>query len=214
MSRNKSKANTKEEAPTQEGLNTEATAEKSDKNSQNASATSENMTDIETEEATSEVSSEKESGIAPDAQEQLMTQVRDWQEKYVRLSADFDNYRKRTMREKMDMIKTAGEDIFISILPIMDDFDRAIKSMENVSDVTAVKEGIALIYTKFSDTLSQKGVKVIDAQNEEFNTDLHEAITKIPAPDESLKGKVVDVVQKGYYLHDKVIRYAKVVVGE
>jgi molecular chaperone GrpE len=204
MSKHKSKAPHKEDTQEKEPVNTEEKAENSDNYSGNTSDTSENMT----------ADASSESSTPSDNQEQLQSQVRDWQEKYLRLSADFDNFRKRTMREKMDLIKTAGEETFLSILPIIDDFERAIKAMENTTDIDAVKEGVSLIYNKFKETLNQKGVKAIDAQNQEFNTDLHEAITKIPAPDESLKGKVVDVVQKGYYLHDKVIRYAKVVVGE
>ena len=186
------------------------TIEDNDKNSQSASVETENMAEQDTT-AEAETDENKNTG---DATEQLMNQVKDWQEKYVRLSADFDNFRKRTMREKMELIKTAGEDILTTILPVIDDFERAIKVMETATEVGAVKEGVELIYNKFNDTLSQKGLKAIDAQNQDFNTDLHEAITKIPAPDESLKGKVVDVIQKGYLLNDKVVRFAKVVVGE
>lgn len=136
------------------------------------------------------------------------------QDKYLRLSAEFDNYRKRTLKEKMDLTKTAGESIINNLLPVMDDFDRALQLMEEVSDRKAMKEGIDLIYAKFSEFLKGNGVKEIEALNKEFDTDLHEAVTKIPAPDKKLKGKVVDVIQKGYYLNDKVMRYAKVVIGE
>lgn len=181
-----------------------------DNNADAESVATENMTDTDVA-AESEA---QETRSAADATEQLMNQVKEWQEKYIRLSADFDNFRKRTMREKMELIKTASEDTLVSILPVIDDFERAIKAMENVTEVVPVKEGVVLIYNKFNETLAQKGLKAIDAQNQEFNTDLHEAITKIPAPDESLKGKVVDVIQKGYMLQDKVVRFAKVVVGE
>ncbi len=133
------------------------------------------------------------------------------QDKYLRLSAEFDNYRKRTLKEKMDLTKTAGESIINNLLPVMDDFDRALQLMEEVSDCIAMKKGIDLIHAKFSEFLKGNGVKEIEALNKEFDTDLHEAITKIPAPDKKLKGKVVDVIQKGYYLNDKVMRYAKVV---
>lgn len=136
------------------------------------------------------------------------------QDKYLRLSAEFDNYRKRTLKEKMDLTKTAGESLLINLLPVMDDFDRAMKLMESATDCKAMKDGIDLIYSKFNDFLKQNGVKLIESDNCEFDTDLHEAITKIPAPNKKLKGKVVDTVQKGYYLHDKVIRYSKVVIGE
>jgi molecular chaperone GrpE len=135
-------------------------------------------------------------------------------DKHLRLQAEFDNFRKRTMKEKADLIKSGGESVLISILPIIDDFERALNSLKDVSDEDAGKKGTQLIYSKFSDFLKQNNVKEIDAINQDFNVDLHEAITKIPAPDESLKRKVVDVLQKGYWLNDKVIRFAKVVIGE
>lgn len=134
--------------------------------------------------------------------------------KYLRLSADFDNYRKRTLKEKMDLTKLAGEDIFLKILPVLDDFDRALKSLQDASDPKAIMDGIRLIYSKFSDYLSQQGVKEIEALHQVFDTDLHEAVTKIPAPEKKLKGKIVDIIEKGYFLNDKVIRYSKVVIGE
>ena len=136
------------------------------------------------------------------------------QDMYLRLSAEFDNYRKRTLREKMELTKNAGENILISIIPVMDDFERAMKLMETASDCVAVKSGIDLIYSKFSEFLKQNGIKEIESLNTEFNVDLHEAVTKVPVQDESMKGKVVEVVAKGYWLHDKVIRFSKVVVGE
>lgn len=136
------------------------------------------------------------------------------QEKYLRLSAEFDNYRKRTLKEKMDLTKTAGESLLVNLLPVMDDFDRAMTVMESATDCNAMKEGIDLIYTKMQEFLKQNGVREIEAREEDFDTDLHEAVTKIPAPDKKLKGKVVDVIQKGYYLNEKVMRYSKVVVGE
>lgn len=135
-------------------------------------------------------------------------------DKYLRLSAEFDNYRKRTLKERMDLLKTASEDVLLKILPVVDNFERALKSMENAQDIEAVKQGVDLIYTNFVEFLEQRGVKEIPALEQEFDTDKHEAVTKIPAPDKKLKGKVVDIVEKGYYLNDKVIRYAKVVIGE
>jgi molecular chaperone GrpE len=136
------------------------------------------------------------------------------QDKYIRLSAEFDNYRKRTLREKMEISRYAGEDMLLKIIPIMDDFDRALMHMENSSDESAIKAGIDLIYSKFSEFLKQNGIKEIPSLNSEFNVDLHEAVAKVPVDDDSMKGKVVDVVLKGYYLQDKVLRFAKVVVGE
>jgi molecular chaperone GrpE len=135
-------------------------------------------------------------------------------DKYLRLSAEFDNYRKRSLREKMEMIRTASESVMRNILPVIDDFERAMKSIELGMDFEATKEGILLIYNKFKDFSKQNGIKEIEALGTEFSTDLHEAVTKIPAPSEDLKGKIIDVIQKGYYLNDKVIRFAKVVVGE
>jgi len=136
------------------------------------------------------------------------------QDKYLRLSAEFDNFRKRTHREKMDLVKTASEDLLIRILPVIDDIERGLLAVNTSQDLEAVKQGMNLIYSRFREFLHSNGIKEIEAMNQEFNTDFHEAVTKIPSPDESLKGKVVDVIEKGYYLHDKVIRYPKVVVGE
>ena len=135
-------------------------------------------------------------------------------DKYLRLSAEFDNYRKRTLRERMELTKTAAESVMLSILPVSDDFERAMHSIEQGMDFEAVKEGILLIYNKFQEFIKQNGITQIEAAGKEFNTDLHEALTKIPAPSEDMKGKIIDVIQKGYYLNDKVIRFAKVVVGE
>ncbi|GET31049.1 nucleotide exchange factor GrpE [Prolixibacter sp. SD074] len=144
----------------------------------------------------------------------LEKQIEQMNDKYLRLSAEFDNYRRRTLKEKMELTKTAGESILTNILPVIDDFERAIGSMEQGLDENAVKDGLLLIYSKFKDFLNQNGIKEIEANGTEFDTDLHEALTKIPAPSEELKGKVVDVIQKGYVLNEKVIRFAKVVVGE
>ncbi len=135
-------------------------------------------------------------------------------DKYLRLSAEYDNYRKRTLKERMEFIKTAGEDTLINFLPIMDNIDRAKKSIDEAKDIEAVKEGINLIYKHISDFLTERGIKEIEAIGKPFDTDLHEALTKIPAPEEGLKGSVIDVIEKGYKMKDKVLRFAKVVVGE
>jgi len=135
-------------------------------------------------------------------------------DKYLRLSAEFDNYRKRTLKERMDLIKSAGEDILVNFLPVLDNIQRAQQSVNDSKDIKAVSEGVNLILKTMSDFLSQKGIKEIEAVGKEFDTDLHEALTKIPAPSKKLKGKVVDVIEKGYKLNDKVIRFAKVVIGE
>ena len=140
--------------------------------------------------------------------------IEEQKDKYLRLSAEFDNYRKRTMKEKAELILNGAEKTISSILPIVDDFERALKHMETATDVAAVKEGVELIYNKFMSVLGQDGVKVIETKEKPLDTDFHEAIAVIPAPDKSLKGKILDCVQTGYTLNDKVIRHAKVVVGE
>ena len=140
--------------------------------------------------------------------------IEEQKDKYLRLSAEFDNYRKRTMKEKAELILNGAEKTISSILPIVDDFERALKNMETAADVAAVKEGVELIYNKFMSVLGQDGVKVIETKEKPLDTDFHEAIAVIPAPDKSLKGKILDCVQTGYTLNDKVIRHAKVVVGE
>ena len=136
------------------------------------------------------------------------------QDKYLRLSAEFDNYRKRTLREKIELSKYAGENLLLSFLPIMDDFERALKHMDSTTDCIALKDGIDIMYVKFSDFLKQNGIKEIESLNTNFNVDLHEAVANVPVQEEDKKGKVVDVVLKGYYLQDKVLRFAKVIVGE
>jgi len=146
--------------------------------------------------------------------EKVNEQIEEQKDKYLRLSAEFDNYRKRTMKEKAELILNGGEKSISSILPIVDDFERALKNMETATDVAAVKEGVELIYNKFMSVLGQNGVKVIETKEQPLDTDYHEAIAVIPAPNEALKGKILDCVQTGYILNDKVIRHAKVVVGE
>ncbi len=136
------------------------------------------------------------------------------EDKYLRLSAEFDNFRKRTLKEKSELIKTAGEDLLSSFLPVIDDLERANDSVQEAQNIEAIKEGIDLIYTKFKQFLESKGVKEIPDIGEEFDTDKHEAMSKITVENDDQKGKVVDVLQKGYYLNDKVLRYARVVVGE
>jgi molecular chaperone GrpE len=146
--------------------------------------------------------------------EELKGKVNELNDKYLRLSAEFDNYRKRTLKERTDLLKTAGGETLVSLLPVIDDLERALQSIEKATEVEPVKEGIGLIYNKFKEFMKNKGLVEVDALNQPFDTDLHEALTKIPAPNEDLKGKVVDVIQKGYRIEDKIIRYAKVVVGE
>ena len=145
---------------------------------------------------------------------QIEAKLAEMQDKYIRLSAEFDNYRKRTLREKMDLSKYGAENILLKIIPFMDDFDRAMLHMDSATDCAAMKNGIDLIYGKFSEFLKQNGIKEIESLNSSFDVDLHEAVAKIEVKEKDKKGKVVDVIQKGYYLQDKVLRFAKVVVGE
>jgi molecular chaperone GrpE len=135
-------------------------------------------------------------------------------DRFLRLFAEFDNFRKRTNKEKIDLISNANEGVLKDLLPVMDDFERAIQNNESAEDIAVVKEGFHLIYNKFKGILDSKGLKPMNAKGESFDSELHEAIANIPAPSETEKGKVIDDVEKGYYLHDKVIRYAKVVVGQ
>lgn len=146
--------------------------------------------------------------------ESLGTELLELKDKHIRLQAEFDNYRKRTMKEKMDLVKTGGESVIVNILPVIDDFERALMAFSEMEDDDPLKTGITLIYSKFQEFLKQNGISEIDAKEKDFDTDLHEAITKIPAPTEELKGKVVDVIQKGYLMNEKVIRFSKVVIGE
>lgn len=144
----------------------------------------------------------------------LKMTIAELNDKLLRNAAEFDNYKKRTLKEKSDLLKYGSEAVLSGVLSVIDDFDRAHKSITESNDIEAVKTGINLIYSKFSEFVMQQGVKEIVANNVEFNTDLHEAVTRFPAPSEDMKGKVIDVIQKGYTLNDKVIRFAKVVVGE
>jgi molecular chaperone GrpE len=144
----------------------------------------------------------------------LEEKLAEMQDKYLRLSAEFDNYRRRTLREKMELSKNASEDVLLNILPFMDDFERAMSHLDTATDSAAMKEGIDLIYLKLTEFLKQYGVREIESMNCEFNVDLHHAVAKVQVQEEVKKGKIVEVVQKGYYLQDKVIRHSKVIVGE
>ncbi len=145
--------------------------------------------------------------------QELEQQLKQLSDKYLRLAAEYDNYRKRTMREKAELIKTAGENILVDLLPVVDDFERALEHIDSANDIEALKEGVHLIYKRFINFLKSKGVEEIPALGMPLDTDLHEAVQQVPAKDPSEKGKIVHVVQKGYKLHDKVIRHAKVVVA-
>lgn len=144
--------------------------------------------------------------------EELKEKYDELNDKYLRLFSEFDNYRKRTAKEKIELSKTASESIMVDLLPVLDDFERALQTMEN-KETDANYEGVLLIYNKFKRTLEQKGLEEINAKEAVFDTDEHEALTNVPVTDENLKGRVLDVIQKGYKLNGKVIRYARVVVG-
>ena len=143
--------------------------------------------------------------------QQMVSEERD---KYLRLSAEFDNYRKRTLKEKAELIKNGGEKTLTAILPLLDDFERALKNMEASEETKAMKEGVELIFNKFQKILGQEGLQKIETEGQAFDVDFHEAIALIPAPSEDLKGKILDCVQTGYMLNDKVIRHAKVAVAQ
>jgi molecular chaperone GrpE len=146
-------------------------------------------------------------------EEKLKAEIAEWNNKYLRLYAEFDNYKRRTIKERIDMQQTAGKDVIVDLLPVLDDLERALKVMETATDVAAVKEGVSLIQSKIKNTLTQKGLKEMESKGSSFDADLHEGITTIPAPTEDMKGKIVDELEKGYYLNDKVIRFAKVIIG-
>ena len=147
-------------------------------------------------------------------EEKLTKENEEWNNKYLRLMADFENYKRNAIKDKMEMSKTATKDLMLTVVSLLDDFDRSLANMDQSEDVSAVKEGVELIHKKFMDTLGAKGLKPMDAKAQEFNADFHEAIAKIPAPTKEMKGKNIDEVEKGYLLNDVIIRFAKVVVGE
>ena len=149
-----------------------------------------------------------------DETDKVRQELAEAKDKYLRLAAEFENFRRRTAKERIELVQTAGKDVIQSLLEILDDSDRAMKQLETSEDLATIKEGISLVFNKLHNTLQQKGLKVMESIGEEFNPDIHEAITEIPAPSEDMVGKVIDVVQPGYYLNDKLIRYAKVVVGK
>lgn len=159
---------------------------------------------------------EEETEEAPDPEDgtaKLRAELNEMKDKYLRLYSEFDNFRKRTAKEKTDLFKTANQDLMVALLPVLDDLERARAAMEEAKDVAAVKEGVELVFHKIANTLQQKGLKAMEAIGEPFDPDLHEAITQVPAPEEKMKGKVIDEVEKGYFLGDKVIRFAKVIIG-
>lgn len=146
--------------------------------------------------------------------DKIKAELSELNDKYIRLYSEFDNYKRRSSKERIELLQTASKEVILAMLPVLDDFERAEKSIETATDIQAIKEGVTLIHHKFQSILSAKGLKAIETIGKEFDVDYHEALTKIPAPSEDLKGKVVDELEKGYTLNEKIIRFAKVVIGE
>jgi molecular chaperone GrpE len=194
MEQNKSKIDS------QENINTEENIENT------TSETIENNT-------TDNTAAEQTDSQPADETNKLKAEVAELKDKYLRIYSEFDNYRKRTAKEKIELSKAANEELMVALLPVLDDFERALKSFEKVQDIEAVKEGVKLVHNKFTRTLENKGLKPMEAIGNTFDADQHEGITQIPAPSDDMKGKVVDEVEKGYYLNEKLIRFAKVVIG-
>lgn len=171
-----------------------------------------NATEAENREADQEVADAAVS--AEDEVEKLKGELEKEKKEYLFLMAEFDNFRKRTLKEKSELIKNAAESAFKGLLPIVDDFERALKASEGSEDANAMREGMELIYKKLKKYMEQNGVKEMDPEDKEFDADKHEAISAVPVPDENQKGKILDTVEKGYMINDKVLRHAKVVVGQ
>jgi len=152
--------------------------------------------------------------VAESETDKLQAELQEQKDKYLRLAAEFDNFRRRTAKERLELIQTAGKDVVVALLDVLDDVDRAEKQLNSNADIAVQKEGIQLVFNKIRSAMQSKGVKPMESINADFDVEKHEAITEIPAPTEDLKGKVLDEVQKGYYLNDKIIRFAKVVVGK
>lgn len=146
-------------------------------------------------------------------EDKLKAEATEWQNKYLRLYAEFDNFKRRTSKERLELLQLAGKDVIVDLLPVLDDFERAQKSIETASDIEAVKEGVKLVHHKLKNILGQKGLKEMDSLGAGFDAEIHEGITSIPAPSKDMKGKILDELEKGYYLNDKVIRFAKVIIG-
>lgn len=184
-------------------------------NSQEITEKEQEATD-KSQETEDETTSQEEETKEPTTEEKLEKaeeEITDLKDQLLRKIAEFDNYRKRTIKEKTELILNGGEKTIVSILPVIDDMERALKNMQNAEDVAAVLEGVELIYKKFLDILEKQGVKSIKTENEDFNVDLHEAIAQLPAPSDEMKGKILDCTLTGYTMNDKVIRHAQVVVG-
>lgn len=177
---------------------------------------SESLNELNIEDNNTEQSESNDEELASCDEEitNLEAQIAELKDKHLRLFSEFDNFRKRIAKERIELFKTANADLILDLIPVLDDFERAQKSIDEAIDTNSIKQGVELIYNKLYKTLEKKGLECMDSMGKEFDTDFHEAVTEIPAPTEELKSKVVDVVEKGYTLNEKVIRYAKVVVGK
>jgi molecular chaperone GrpE len=193
------------------GMNQEHTNETAMSNNEELNNNQEQL-NVEGENTSAE-SQENNTTSANEAVRDFEAELKEKDDKYLRLYAEFENYKRRTSAERIELFKTAGQEIMLAMIPVLDDFERALKAMETATDINSVKEGIELVSHKFKNTLVSKGLKQMESVGQPFNADLHEAITNIPAPTEDMKDKVIDEVEKGYYLGEKVIRYAKVIVG-
>lgn len=175
--------------------------------------------DLQAEFNSAETDNQQEAAVNPEETkvqteaEKLQAEAAEWKDKYLRLYAEFDNFRARSSREKIALISTATEGLMKDLLPVLDDFERSLKAMESSADVDSLREGVQLVFHKFSGLLQQKGLKAMEAIGKPFDADFHEAVTQIPAPDPAQKGQVIDELEKGYSLNDKTIRFAKVIIG-
>lgn len=176
-------------------------------NEDNLKETEENQENTEST-TTEEKSSESTAAMTPEEEIAALN------DKFVRLYSEFDNYKKRTTKERFEFFQSVGKDVIVSLLPVLDDFERALKSIETSNDIEALKSGVNLVYHKLNTTLEARGLKSFESKDKPFDVDFHEAVTKFPVEDESKKGHVIDELEKGYLLNDKVIRFAKVVIGE
>ena len=189
-------------------------AKKDPKDEVNEARENSNGFDINADEALSGTTHLNEPVEEESAMERLKEELKESRDKYLRLAAEFDNFKRRNAKERLELIQTAGKDVIVDLLEVLDDIERAQKQLESSDDVKQIKEGVSLVFNKLSNQLQLKGLKPMETISKDFDPDLHEAITEIPAPSKDLKGKILDEVVKGYYLNDKIIRHAKVVVGK
>jgi molecular chaperone GrpE len=202
----------KEKNKQEQPMTTDSSKEKN--HFENGSGGTDTTMNINTDENISGTSHLNEPVTQEDEVEKMQAEIRDLKDKYLRQVAEFENFRKRSARERIELIQTAGKEVIQSLLEVLDDCDRAEKQLQAAGNIATVKEGVQLVFNKLRSTLQSKGLKPMQSIGTDFNPDIHEAITEIPAPNADMKGKVIDELEKGYYLNDKIIRFAKVVVGK